>query len=611
MRSPWWKSPEPHNGVTHLAEEIREREKVELWKCRIHEAVYEAEPVSKSLEHRTLKMLRAAGFSAASLNVTANMVDTLVAKLGTKEVAVKATTTDAEWKFKRKARQITRFIAGKKDSAGYNNMRTELVRDMCLFGTAVVQVAPEFGDIVIDRVPRSEILVDREEAKYGKPRQLLRERTMSRERLAAMFPKSASSIMAATAAEPPSWETGVEMSQNMVPVLEAWHLPSSPEADDGCYVICIKGDTLLKERYKRQRFPFGFMHYRRPRKGFWGKGLVEQLVPLQYKINEAAKDVQETLYYAGQSKMVLRRGAGVEKNHLGRGTRPHVIEVDNPNDISWQQPSPVFQQQLTHLQFLMDTAYELSGVSKLSAQSQKPPGLQSGIALQEYYDIQSERFAEVEKNMALCDVDVANLLIDEAKSLSEDDPDFSADWADQTLIHRIKWSDVDMDRDQFRMQLEPTSFLPDTRAGKLQLSEKLAEMGIIQGAEIGNLLGGHPDIDRAMRRRNAPLNAILHHVELLQDEDAELPTPDSHMDLQLAMETMAAEYNDAIAEDAPEEVLERFDEYMQLLEDLMKESQPQQPMPPEGMPTQPPPMDALPPGAAPEALPGQALPGLA
>ena len=170
-----------------------------------------------------------------------------------------------------------------------------------------------------------------------------------------------------------------------------------------------------------------------------------------------------------------------------------------------------------------------------------------------------------------------------------------------------------MERDQFRMQLEPTSFLPETRAGKLQLSEKLAEMGIIQGEEIGSLLGGHPDIDRAMRRRNAPLNAILHHVELLQDESADLPTPDSHMNLQLAMEVMASEYNDAIAEDAPEEVLERFDEYMQLLENLIKESQPapQQPMASDGVPPQPPPMDALPPGAAPEALPGQALPGLA
>ena len=613
MRDAWWKSPEPHNGVTHLAEEIRDREKVELWKCRIHEAVYEAEPVSKNLEYRTLRLFRGAGFSAAALNVTRNMVDTLVAKLGTKEVSVKATTTDAEWEFKRKARQLTRFVAGKKESAGYNVMRIELVRDMCIYGTAVVQVAPEFGDIVIDRVPRSEILVDSREARYGKPRQLIRERTMSREKLAAMFPKNTQAIMSSAQATLPSWEEESDCDNNMLAVREAWHLPSAPGASDGCYVICIEGETLLKEPWKRQRFPFGFMHYARPRTGIWGKGLVEQLVPLQHKINEAAKDLQETLYFAGQSKMVVRRGSGVTKNHLGRGARPFLVEVDNPNDISWQQPSPVFQQQLTYLQFLMDTAYELAGVSKLSAQSQKPPGLQSGIALQEYYDIQSERFAEVEKNMALCDVEVANLLIDEAKSLSEDNGEFHADWADQTLIHRIKWSEVDMERDQFRMQLEPTSFLPETRAGKLQLSEKLAEMGIIQGEEIGSLLGGHPDIDRAMRRRNAPLNAILHHVELLQDESADLPTPDSHMNLQLAMEVMASEYNDAIAEDAPEEVLERFDEYMQLLENLIKESQPapQQPMASDGVPPQPPPMDALPPGAAPEALPGQALPGLA
>lgn len=617
MRADWWTQDDAHDAVISISEEIRSMQSHEFWKCRIHRAIYSADSFGKQRGKyaAAMALLRSTGFASASLNVTRSAVDALVAKLGTKMTAVRPKTIDAEWKVRRKARRMGQFVAGKRESAGYNRLRPLLVRDALLTGTAVVQTAPEHGDIAIDRVPREEILVNPWEARYGKPRQLFRQRTMSREKLAALFPSKRASIEAAGMAELPKWDESYQyVSEHIVSVWEGWHLPSAPEADDGRYVICIEGTTLHSQKWERSRFPFAFLHYCRPDRGFWGTGLVEILAPLQHKVNEIAKDLQEALYFGGQTKMLVRRGSGVNQSHLGKGRHPHTVEVDNPADVTWMPPNPVAQYQLQYLQWMIDLMYELSGVSKLSAQAKKPPGLQSGVALQEYYDIQSERFADFEQNLGHCDVEVSELLIDEAKSLYQDNPDFAADWADQTLIHRIKWADVDMARDEFRMQLEPTSFLPDTRAGKLQLSEKLAEMGIIQGAEIGNLLGGHPDVDKVMRRRNAPLNAVLHHVELLKDEDENLPTPDSHMNLELAMEVMAAEYNDAIAEGAPEEVLERFDEYMQMLEDMAAKTAPAQApqpgaIPPDGM--QPPGVEALPPGAAPEALPGQALPGMA
>ena len=71
----------------------------------------------------------------------------------------------------------------------------------------------------------------------------------------------------------------------------------------------------------------------------------------------------------------------------------------------------------SHLQFLVNKAYEISGISQLSAQSLKPSGLDSGKALREYNDIETERFMSVGMRYEKVFMDAAEI-IDAGKNVS-------------------------------------------------------------------------------------------------------------------------------------------------------------------------------------------------
>jgi len=64
---------------------------------------------------------------------------------------------------------------------------------------------------------------------------------------------------------------------------------------------------------------------------------------------------------------------------------------------SYEVAPCVPQEMYAQLQRLIEYAYQQSGVSSLAAQGQKPAGLNSGEAIRNYDDIQSDRFAALAK----------------------------------------------------------------------------------------------------------------------------------------------------------------------------------------------------------------------
>ena len=142
------------------------------------------------------------------------------------------------------------------------------------------------------------------------------------------------------------------------------------------------------------------------------------------------------------------------------------------------------------------------------------------------------------------------------------------------------------------------------------------------GPWVSSLLGGFPDIERANRVRNAPLEYLEYIMEQLEDVDVPFDTltPNSYMDLKLGFDIGKANLNLLMPEpNVPEEVLQRFRDWLQLAEGILNqaaESQAEALPPAPGMPQPggaglaPEVPGALPPGPPPETLPGEALPGV-
>ena len=129
-------------------------------------------------------------------------------------------------------------------------------------GIGATKVYPAHGRINYERTPPWELVVDEGACLTSDPRSLYQQKAIPAEVLAARFPqrKHRAAIQAAVGSSTiASTEPAMVTVTDLVPVWEAWHLPSSPTTKDGKHVICLEGHTLLIEPWTLDRFPFAFL----------------------------------------------------------------------------------------------------------------------------------------------------------------------------------------------------------------------------------------------------------------------------------------------------------------------------------------------------------------
>lgn len=152
-------------------------------------------------------------------------------------------------------------------------------------------------------------------------------------------------------------------------------------SNDGRHVIAIDNFTLLDEEWERDTFPFCFIRWTERLLGFWGQGLAEQLTGIQVEINKLLRNIQEQMHLA-TPKVFVEAGSKISKAHINNEIWGIIEYAGTPP--TFYVPKTVSGEIFSHLDRLFSRAYEIAGVSVLAAQSKKPAGLESGVALREF-----------------------------------------------------------------------------------------------------------------------------------------------------------------------------------------------------------------------------------
>ena len=602
MGDQWWNadenSPELASDVWTRVSQLRmSRREINVMDLT-YESIYKGYPLSAGVGGSAMP-IPVRGFvsraAPATINITKSKVDAISSRMSKHRPFPVISAEDAGWTESRFARRVSSVLRSKLGQANNEYDRTLRVRDSLIRGTGVAKIVRVnrggVWDVAVERVPRSEILVSSREAYYGCPRSMYQIRSYPMEVLQALFPDSKRQIEAqATRAgfSDDGWyEWGDDWvdGSEQVKVVEAWHLPSGCETEDGRHVITIADKVLLDEEWERPRFPFAFLHWTPPVRGFFGTGLVEDLAGIQAKINDVSRDIQEALYYAAQLTIFVPRGAKVNKDHL-RARHPKIVEHDGavPQYVA---PLPVSPQLFQYLDWLINITDDISGLSRDFNSGNTQLGANaSGRAQIVMDDIQSDRFAMFQLHDSLSMVDIGALVIDEARCIAHDYPKAEqAAW-----IREHKWSKINIDEGLYSLRLEPISFLPGTRAGQLSAIEAYAAAGLISDpVEVVERMED-ADLARFNRTKLAPKRAIGRVIEGLADPDVDFYslTPDAFFPLERGIQEVRAELNDAWANDAPADILERHRRWIELADYELQKLQPPAPAapmaPPEGAP---------------------------
>lgn len=593
MNDRWWarKGGDIHDEVVALAERIH----VDQTARRLLLEEYRDAYLDRARENFTRRVTH---------NVCAGNVDTAMAKIAKNKPRVQVLPTGGDAMLRRKAKQLTKFLDGWAAQTKVHAKARGVFFDACVGDFGAMLLYTEGERIDCERVYPEELLIDEREAYYGEPRQIIRRRQAHRDVLAGLFgrdpetgrqrPAAMAAIKAAPSSSDPLKRGRVDTE--MVDVYEIWHLPSYEGAKDGRRAVCIKGATLLDERYERDWFPFVFFHWKPPARGFFGTGIVEEVFGIQREINQLLDNVRVAQKRLGRPVIWIPAQAEVAKSKISNeiaalyeykgGQKPEV-------QVLPAMPAEIYQ----YIDRLIQRSFEVTGVSQSSSRGQKPAGLESGVAIREALDIESERFVLVGQRWEEFFLEVADRVVAMARGLYEDGvADVRIKAREKSFIESISWSDVDMDEDAYALQAWPVSMLPTQPEGRRQMVVDLASNGLIDPPTAKRLLD-LPDVERALDLENASLDALSQILDSMVAGGDYIP-PEPYWDLATAKKLAIATLMRCKVEKVPEDDQEKI---RTLLADIV-ELENAAAGPPRGAPAGPPP--------GPEsALPNAQMPG--
>jgi hypothetical protein len=538
----WWNKSSVYSSIVGDVRSIMDSQKGRLDELLVYLQLY---------SNRQISGFRGAQYSRRdeltrqrdrlSLNVCRSVVNAVVAKISTNRTRPVFLTEGGNWKQQLMGKDLARFIDGQFYAAQIYKKNRQSFRDGCIFGTGPLKVYIDWSDeekpeIRADRTLPGELWVDDVDGRYGEPSQLYHLKEMGREKVAAMYPDKASEIKGAGLIEDQDYY--LDSLADPISVIEGWHLESAVGHGDGRQAICTNMCDLEVNDYSRRRFPFAIFRWLDAILGFLGEGLIYELVGIQVEINKILRKISQHMHLAS-SFVVANRGSKVIKEHL-RNTPWTLLEYtgDKPTFETVAAISPEYFMQLDRL---YAKAFETAGITQLFAQGLKPKGLDSGKALREFKDTESERFMDVSQAWEEFHLDIAVQMIELAREIEERTPGYHvmAKVEDGTL-RKIMFKDVDLDATKYLMQPKPSSAFAKDPAAKFQQVKDLLE-AIPDLQPYALKLLGYPDLESLERRITAPLDTIERITDDMIYEGKYTP-PDAFIDMPMALSITRGKY---------------------------------------------------------------------
>jgi hypothetical protein len=591
----WFESDKAASDIVRRFERVKAQSRLRINLCRFYCSLYHDRHFQGFNDGSSVAELMIEGLrEKLNERVITRIVQGLSAKFARQRPKPAVLTDGANWALGRRAKQYDKYIWGCFHEVQAYGLQRMSDLHAILTGTGAIYVTSRHKRIYGEAVPSWELFTDTADSRYGIPTTLYREQLMDRRVLAGIYPNHKRQCMDARAATlSDAYSTTGAGDSDMVRVVTGWRLPSGPKQEDGRIVVALasaESPTVLSSGpWERPRFPFAFCRYGLVPEGFWGLGVVEQLVGMQLELNRSMSFRQESMRLLSAPFWLVEKGSKIVKSYLSNQIGRIIEYTGIKPEVA--MPGTIHPEQFQHTDRVKSSMFQQAGVSEMAMQAMKPAGLNSAPAQRAYADMLDDGIHDIFVRREQQIVDLAEIILDEAEALAEeDDGQKFVVYVGPNSTERIDFSKAKIDRDAFVLKVQPTSSLSTTLSGRLEDLSDLRELGLVEDKEEMQELLQLTDLERAGRRHNVMRETLYKILEVEILENDKSITPEPTWDLKLALKLCVQTRLQAALEGAPEEKIELLRIFESQCLAMIKAAEPP-PLPPAGGETtqQPPP----------------------
>ncbi len=528
-------------------------------------------------------------------NVVYSCIDTLTSMVTQNKPRPVFLTDAGHYKERRMAKEMNSFIMGEFYRCKvYEEIGPEAFRDAAMLGNGFAKIVKKDGRVELERTLETELLVDFNDAYYRHPRALIHTKLCDRGVLADEMPKESAKIYSAQGGTVDSSPQSTDTVSDQIIVSEGWHLPSGKDAKDGRHAIVCSEGTLLDEPWTKSYFPFSKLDYNQNTVGWFSQGMAEILFPTQMEIYKMLIIASQAIEMTGVPKIIISELSKVLETAFNNNISS-IIKVKSmaeaPQFVNATSNNAEIYE---YIKWLIQNAYEMSGVSAMAAAAKKSPGLESGEAIREANDLQTARFAALERRYQAFFPDLAYKMIDAAAELAEENGKYTTVFPSKDGTREVDLPRGEkMLKDTHVIQCFDESSLPKDPAGRqAKLSEMRAD-GEISQQEFRRL-SNFPDLEQSDQLAFALEERILHDLDaIVEDGEKGYNPPDEFVldPSDLATTLTVQTINKYAVTDLEEEKMYLLRQYFTAVQTLKaKANPPPMPaaLPPQGQPQQQP-----------------------
>lgn len=460
------------------------------------------------------------------MNVIKSCIDTLTSKITQSKVRPFFNTQNGSFKDIQTVKQAQAFFDLYFDFENVNQKVSEAFRDSGIFDTGIIYIDPDTK--AITRALPWQVFVRPAEVNYGKITRVYYEQKD--------FPTT---------------------------LLPSYAQPDSNSIDYVTYgvyydtynhikAVLVDNKVIKIDEYAPSKIPFIFLRYNSPVLGDTSQSIVDMLNSIQLEIDNLMMKIKDASQLNPALTFCVPKGSGVKTTSLNNRVGQILEYTATPNmtgsPVTVATPAFIDGQYMQLVDELKQSAYELVGISQLSAMSTKPTGLNSGVALSTMENIESDRF-ETQLNQ------VIRVYVEIAKTCLEIfPPEETILPPDQTRLS-IKWADIVEESNKMVIQFSAADSLSKDPSTKLEQLQTLAQAGIIPQSRIAQFME-LPDIQSGYSLSNNAINAVLTCInDCIEKDNFNVPDfipfqmlKEEIISTQLSLKAASSEENDNTAD---------------------------------------------------------------